>query len=309
MTNPSGRVVVVGTGNVGASIAYAILNQETAKEILLVDIAEDLAKAQALDMQDAQQFTHGTKVRFANYSDIENGDIIVITCGIAQKEGQTRQDLLKVNASIIRSVIKSIKETNKEVFIVMVTNPVDVLTYIAATESGLPEGHVFGSGTYLDSGRLRQAIAEKIDVNHNDINALILGEHGDTSFPFLSSAKVNGFNLDTFIKINDSLYGELMTSVREKAYKIIEGKKSTYYGIGNAVAEIVRVMIRNEKRILPLSVLVKGQYGAEDVSIGIPAKLGSNGYEITGEVELTKHEKDLFDKSVDYLKENINLVK
>lgn len=305
----TGRVVVIGAGMVGSSIAYSILNQQIARELVIVDIAEELAKAHVLDMQDASQFTAGTRVKYGTYADLEDGDIVVITCGAAQKEGQTRQDLLKINANIIRSVIKSIKETGKKVFIVMVTNPVDIMTYIAVKESGLPEHMVFGSGTYLDTGRLRMAIAEKLGVNHNNIHAYILGEHGDTSFPLLSNANVSGMDLAGLMDVDDSLYAELMDKVRAKAYEIIQGKKATYFGIGNAVSVIVRAIIRDEHRVMPLSVMLEGQYNQKDICIGLPAKVSGKGYEIIGEVKFNDKEKELFGKSVDYLREHTDLIK
>ncbi len=306
---PTGRVVLVGAGMVGSSVAYSILNQQIAKELVIIDIAEELAKAHVLDMQDAAQFTAGTDIQNGNYNSLEDGDVVVITCGAAQKDGQTRQDLLKINAGIIRSVIKSIRESQKQVFIVMVTNPVDIMTYIAVTESGLPENMVFGSGTFLDTGRLRLAIAEKVDVNTNSIHAYILGEHGDTSFPLLSNATVSGIDLAELLKVDDSLYEDLLTKVIAKAYQIIQGKKASYFGIGNATAVIVKAILRNEKRVLPMSVMLKGEYGFQDVCIGIPVKLSASGYEIIAEVKFNEKERELFEKSVKYIKQHITLIK
>jgi L-lactate dehydrogenase len=305
---PSGRVVIVGAGMVGSSVAYAILNQQIAKEILIIDIAEDLVRAHVLDMQDASQFTNGVKVTAASYSDLEDGDVVIVTCGAAQKEGQTRIDLLKINASIIRSVVASIKQTGKQVYLLMVTNPVDIMTYIAVKESGLPKGMVFGSGTYLDTGRLKMAIEEQIDVNHNSIHAYVIGEHGDSSFPLLSSATVSGVGLETLMKVDEQLYTSLMEKVRGKAYEIIKGKKATYFGIGNAVAVIARAIIRDEQRVMPLSVLLEGQYGHSDLCIGVPSKIGSAGCEVVGEAEFNDQESELFEKSAGFLKENLKLI-
>jgi L-lactate dehydrogenase len=306
--NPSHRVAIIGAGNVGASIAYSILNQEITKEILIMDIAEDLAKAQVLDMQDASNFTHGVKVTFANYDDLEDGDVVVITCGAAQKEGQTRVELLGINTKIIRDVISKIKKTKKTVYIIMVTNPVDVLTYIAATESGLPEGMVFGSGTYLDTARLRNTLSKKLDLNGSNIHAYIIGEHGDTSLPVLSSCNIGGMPLEKFITIDKEFYKNVAQEVRDTAYEIIKGKKSTYYGIGSAIAKIVKAIIRNEKKIIPLSVILNGEYGYKDVCIGVPAKISSKGVEVIGEIGLNKEESNMFKTSVDFVKENIKTV-
>jgi len=305
MLNPSGRVVVIGAGNVGASIAYSILNQEIAHEILILDIAEEMAKAQVLDMQDASNFTHGVSVKYADYKDIDDGDIVVITCGAAQKEGQTRTELLGINAKIIRDVISKIKTTRKNVYVCMVTNPVDVLAYIAVKESGLPEAQVFGSGTILDTSRLKGAIGRDAHVNSNNVHAYIMGEHGDTSLPVLSSGNIANMPLDTFVKLNDQYYTDIAGKIRNTAYEIIKGKKATYYGIGNAVASICKTIIRNENKIYPLSVILKGQYNAKDVSIGVPVMLNSDGYKIVGEVPLNDLERNLFDESVKTVKANI----
>lgn len=303
--SPSGRVLVVGSGNVGTSIAYSLLNQEISKHIMLYDIAEEVAKAHVYDLQDASNFTRGVKVSFNSYSDLKDGDLVVITCGTAQKEGQSRLDLLQINAGIIRNVIKSIKETGKIVYIMMVTNPVDVLTQIAVNESGLPQGMVFGSGTYLDSGRLRSAIADQVGVNPLNIHAYILGEHGDSSFPVLSSANVGGIDLEQFEEINESYYNKIADTVRQKAYEIIKGKKATYFGIGSAVAKLVKCIIRDENRIFALSVPLTGQYNISGISMGLPVKLSSKGFEFIGEIRLNEKEKEMMIKSAEILKENL----
>lgn len=306
--SPSGRVVVVGTGMVGSSAAYAMVLQEVAKEVLLIDIAEDLAKANVLDMHDAANFTNGVEVKYATYSDLMDGDIIVVTAGAAQKDGQTRLDLLNINVKIIRDIVSKIKEVNKSVFILMVTNPVDVLTYIAATESGLPQGMVFGSGTFLDTARLRGLIHEDLNVNPINVHAYILGEHGDSSFPALSSATVGGVPLADIVNIDQAYRDDVAKRVREMAYKIIEGKKATYYGIGAAVSRICRAIIRDENRVMPLSVVLSGEYGLSGIAIGVPAKLGSNGVEIYKEVRLDEQEKALLQTSAEIVKNSINQV-
>ncbi len=306
--SPSGRVVVVGTGMVGSSAAYAMVLQEVAKEVLLIDIAEGLAKANVLDMHDAANFTNGVEVKYATYSDLIDGDIIVVTAGAAQKDGQTRLDLLNINVKIIRDIVSKIKEVNKSVFILMVTNPVDVLTYIAATESGLPQGMVFGSGTFLDTARLRGLIHEDLNINPINVHAYILGEHGDSSFPALSSATIGGVPLSDIVNTDQTYRDDVAKRVREMAYKIIEGKKATYYGIGAAVSRICRAIIRDENRVMPLSVVLSGEYGLSSIAIGVPAKLGSNGVEIYKEVRLDEQEKALLQTSAEIVKNSINQV-
>lgn len=305
---PSGRIVIIGVGMVGASIAYSIINRKIAKKILIIDIAEELAKANVLDLEDAAAFLPPTQVQLASYQDIEDGDLIIVTSGAAQKEGQTRLDLLQINAKITRSVVGSIKNTGKNVYLMMVANPVDVLTYIAVRESGLPEGQVFGSGTYLDSGRLGVAIARKLGVAVESIRALILGEHGDSSLPWLSAAKVDEQSLSARLAVTEELRLELMGSVRSKAYEIIKGKKATYYGIGVAAAQIANAIINDTSETFPLSVMLKGQLGVSDIAIGYPASLSAAGYVLSGEPELDDYERELFQNSVKVLKENIALI-
>lgn len=302
---PSQRVAIIGAGNVGASCAYSILSQQIAKEIIVMDIAVDLAKAQVLDMEDSTNFTEGVKISYGEYRDLMDGDIVVITCGAAQKEGQTRLELLQINAKIIRSVLSEIKKTNKKVYIVMVTNPVDVLTYIAIKESGLDVKYVFGSGTNLDSARLKIELSKLLEVNPKDINAYILGEHGDSSFPALSSANVRGVKLSDLKKLDDKFKKDTAESIRQKAYKIIEGKKATYYGIGSSIAEICKVIIRDEKKILPLSTLVNGEYGVKDVSLSVPVQLSSDGTKIYEGLSLNEEEQTLLNTSAKVLQDNI----
>lgn len=307
LLSPSGRVVVVGAGNVGASAAYAVLTQDIANEIMIIDIAEDLARAQVLDLQDAASFTKGVAVKYGQYSDLEDGDIVVVTAGAAQKEGQTRLELLEINVKITKSIISAINATGKRVYLCMVTNPVDVLTYVVSREAKLPSQLIFGSGTYLDSARLRRAISDQIKINTRNIHAYILGEHGDSSFPGLSIANVAGVPLKEFMTpdLETGKEIDLAQVVRDKAYVIIKGKKATYYGIGVAIAEICRIIIRNEERIIPLSVPLTGQYGVEGVSISVPAKLSSNGVQVMPELQLSQTEKEQFNHSVKTLKDNI----
>jgi len=299
---PSNRVVIIGAGNVGSSIAYSLLSQEIAQEILILDIANELVNAQVLDMQDSANFTHGIKIEVGDYKDLIDGDIVVITCGVAQKEGETRIDLLKTNAGIIRNVVKSIKDTTRNVYLLMVTNPVDILTYIAVKESGLPEAQVFGSGTFLDTARLRVALSKETGVSSSSIHAYVMGEHGDTSFPVLSNASVSGISLGKFINNDAKFYKDIQLNVKDKAYQIIKGKKATYYGIGSAIARICKIILHDEKRIVPLSVVLNGEYGYKDISIGVPVLLSKKGVEFVGEIDLDQTEKEMMKKSTDEIR-------
>jgi len=303
---PSNRVVIIGAGNVGASIAYSILNQKISAQILFIDIIKEFASTQAADMEDSSAFVEGIEIKNVNYSEIRDGDIIIITSGTAQKEGQTRLDLTEVNKAIIKSVIKNIKQQNKLNYILIVANPVDLLTYFAIKEIDLPEGLVFGSGTYLDSGRLRLELAKEFNINPKDIIAYILGEHGDSSFPALNSVSIGGTYLSNIKNIDEKYYNEISDKIRKRAYEIIQGKKATYYGIGTAIASICKSIIFNENRIFPVSTLVNNHYGIKDVAIGLPALVNNQGAKITFELKLNDIERNMLRKSVELLKSLIN---
>lgn len=305
---PSNRVVVIGAGMVGSTIAYAILNQEFAKELLIIDIKKELAQAHVWDLEDAAHFNTQTSVKVADYSEIHDGDIVVVTSGASQQEGETRSDLLKVNSGIIKSVVHAIRESGKVVYLLMVTNPVDIMTYVAIKESGLPEGLVFGSGTYLDTARLRQTISDDIHVSSDNIHAYVLGEHGDSSFPVLSSANIQGIPLANFVELNEAYYQKVGDRVRTKAYDIIKGKKSTYFGIASTASKICRAILRDENRLAPLSVLLKGEYGQTDVVMGVPAKISAEGVRIVGELAMNALERSFFEKSSATIKENISVL-
>jgi len=299
---PSNRVVIIGAGNVGASIGYSILNQRIASSILFIDILKEFANAQAEDMQDGSAFIEGAEVKLIDYKDILDGDIIIITSGAAQKEGQTRLDLVEINKAIIKSVMKNIKEQKKLNYIIIVANPVDLLTYFAIKEIDLPDGLVFGSGTYLDSGRLKLELSKQFNINPIDINSYILGEHGDSSFPSLSSANLGGASLSDLIELTQEYYNEISLKVRNRANEIIKGKKSTYYGIGVVVASICKSIIFNENKIFSVSTLVKNRYGVNDICIGLPAQINNQGANIRFELKLNKIEKTMLKKSVEILK-------
>ncbi len=305
---PSGNVVVVGAGNVGASIAFSLVSEEIANEILIIDIAHDLARGQVADLQDASDFSFGTMVNQGDYTDLKDGDIVVITAGAAQKDGQTRLDLLQINVKIMRSILSQIKATNKNLFLIIVSNPVDILTQLAIEESGLSESQVFGSGTYLDTGRLRVHLSKKLGVNPHSVHAYVMGEHGNSSFPVLSKASIGGIPLEKFMDIENQAYEQIAETVRKRAYEIIADKQSTNYGIGAAVGELCRIILRNEKRILAISTMAHGYYGQENVCFGMPVRLGSDGVKFLGEISLNNHEKKMLDKSCELLKESRNLV-
>jgi L-lactate dehydrogenase len=301
--------IIGGGGMVGATAAQALAIKEVVHDIVLVDVAEDLVHGQAMDINHATAFTSGVRVRVGDYSEIKENDIVVIASGAAQKPGQTRLELAHINVSITRDVVRKVMAQGKPVYILMVANPVDVLTYVALKESGLPKERVFGSGTSLDTARLRVAIANEGGVSQGHVHAYILGEHGDSSFPALSNANISGVPLADFPDIKPELKETIAGDIRQAAYKIIEAKKSTYYGIGNVVAKIVEALLRDTASILPVCSLAEGEYGLNDVVLGLPTKVSSSGVKIIDHYPLSGEEQKLLQESARVVKEAIDRTK
>ncbi len=283
--------VIGGGGMVGATVAQALAIREVVHEIVLIDVAEDLARGQAMDINHATAFTAGVQVRIGTYEEIREDDIVVITCGAAQKPGQTRLELLDINAKIIKDVVQKVMAQGRPVYLLMVTNPVDVLTYIALKTSGLPKERVFGTGTCLDTARLRVALAQHLGVSQQVVEAYILGEHGDSSFAALSHASVGGVPLKDFPGYTQHMTADIEASIRAAAYQIIEAKKSTYYGIGYVVAKLVEALVHDRSSIYPVCALVTGEYGLKDVVIGLPALVGNRGVRILDHYPLNDTER------------------
>lgn len=276
---------------VGAAIAQALALKETVSDIALIDIAQELVWGQAMDISHGTVGAAGVRVRVGDYSEIRENDIVIITCGLAQKPGQTRMELLAVNAGIIRDVVDKVMKQGRPVYMIMVANPVDVLTQVALESSGLPRERVFGTGTSLDTARLGLMLAEKLDVSQRDVQAFVFGEHGDSSFPALSAATVSGMPLQEFPGYSGLNPEKIAQSIHETAYKIIEAKKSTYFGIAGVTVPIVEALLRDSGRIMPLSSLAKGEYGLNDVTLSLPCTVNSKGAHIIEGYPLSKEEQ------------------
>ena len=286
------KVIVVGAaGFVGSTTAYAVAIQRLVDEVVLIDLNEELVWGQAADMNDAMGINSGTSVRAGSYADIEDNDIVVISAGAAQKPGQTRLDLLKINAGIMRNIIKCIKEQGTNPYIIVVANPVDVLTYIAIKESGLKKGRVFGSGTMLDTSRLKSTIAGMFSVNSRDVEAYILGEHGDSSFSTIESAAVGGVPLKQLKRYDPAGIHDIDQQIRDRAYRIIQSKGATYYGIGMAVSELVGALRHTTRIVYPVTSLLEGEYGLNNVAISVPHYISNEGVEPIDGYELSDNEK------------------
>ena len=287
------KVVIVGAGGmVGASTAYALALRSVVEEIVLIDRSEDMAWGQAADINDAMGLDRSVSVRLGTYDDIATDDIVVISAGAPQQPGQTRMELLGINVGIMRDIIQNIMKNGAQPYIVVVSNPVDVMTYVALKESGLPKSRVMGTGTTLDTSRLKSLIADGLGVNSRDVDAYILGEHGDSSFSTIETAQIGEIPLREYPGYTDELVENVEQKIRDRAYKIIETKKSTYFAIGFVVSKIVSALRQSTSTIYPVCSLVEGEYGLENVVLGLPSMINDKGVKILAGYPLTDRERD-----------------
>ena len=308
------RVVLVGTGFVGMSFAYSMLNQGGLEEFVLIDVNKDKAEGEAMDLSHGLPFApHKMDIWAGTYEDCRTADIVVITAGAAQQPGETRLDLVEKNARIMRGIVRDIMKSGFNGILVIASNPVDVLTYVAWQESGLPRHRVIGSGTTLDTARLRYEIGKYLNVDPRNVHGYIVGEHGDTEFPLWSHTTVGGMPLLDIINDNPQYKFEdleqIYVNVRDAAYHIIDRKKATYYGIGMALTRIVKAILSDENSSLSVSVYLNGQYGQNDVFVGVPAIINRNGVREVFELNITGSERDKLAKSVAVLKETLDSVR
>ena len=287
------KVVIVGAGGmVGASTAYALALRSVVEEIVLIDRTEDMAWGQAADINDAMGLDRSVSVRPGTYDDIATDDIVVISAGAPQQPDQTRMELLGINVGIMREIIQNIMKNGAQPYLVVVSNPVDVMTYVALKESGLPKSRVMGTGTTLDTSRLKSLIADGLGVNSRDVDAYILGEHGDSSFSTIETAQIGEIPLREYPGYTDELVENVEQKIRDRAYKIIETKKSTYFAIGFVVSKIVSALRQSTSTIYPVCSLVEGEYGLENVVLGLPSMINDEGVKILAGYPLTDRERD-----------------
>lgn len=290
-----GKIVVVGAGAVGSTIAYTLLLGGLFQDIVLIDINREKAEGDALDMAHGVSLVKPVTVTAGGYSDCKDADIVVITAGAPQKQGQTRLDLLRDNVEIYKGIVKSImKYAPSDVIIMSVTNPVDILTYAVYKLSGLPKNQVIGSGTVLDTSRLKYMISRKTGVDARNCHTYIIGEHGDSEVAAWSVTNIGGMTMNEFCRYTgrcdladlDKMYNE----VKNSAYEIIRKKGATYYAIAVAVARICECIAGDENSILTVSGIFEGEYGIRDVALSVPTMVGGNGVERIFEVPFSKEE-------------------
>ncbi len=310
------KVILVGTGFVGMSMAYALLNQGNASgvnELVLIDVLKDKAEGEAMDL------CHGLpcspshmKIKAGEYSECKDADIVVITAGLSQKPGQTRLELSNANAKIMKNITEQVIASGFKGIFLVASNPVDLMTKVVQEVSQFPTKKVIGSGTALDTCRLRYLVGDYLNVSNKNVHAYIMGEHGDSSFVPWDHAYVGCKKIKDIIKDAKkdlSVLDKIYVEVRDAAYEIIEKKKATYYGIGLGLAKIVKTILNNTNEILTVSAYLNGEYGHKDIYIGVPAIINSNGARELLELELNPEDQKKLDESCKILTENMNSIR
>ncbi|MBV7302460.1 L-lactate dehydrogenase [Corynebacterium sp. TAE3-ERU2] len=301
------KVVLIGAGDVGVAYAYALVNQGTVDHLAIIDIDEKKLAGNVMDLNHGVVWASSrTRVSKGTYADCEDAAMVVICAGAAQKPGETRLQLVDKNMKIMKSIVDEVMANNFDGIMLVASNPVDVLSYAAWKYSGLPWQRVIGSGTVLDSARFRYMLGELYDCSPTSIHAYIVGEHGDSELPVLSSATIAGVSMRMKLAKEPELEERLekiFEDTRDAAYRIIDAKGSTSYGIGMGLARITRAVLQNQDVALPVSALLQGEYGQEDIYIGTPAIVNRNGINRVVELELNEHEMERFTKSADALRE------
>lgn len=300
------KIVVIGTGNVGEAIAYTLMVRVLANDIVLVDLNEERAKGAALDIAHGTSFFNQVWVRSGGYEECADAQMIIIAAGVARKPGQTRLELARMNVSIVQSITENIMKYAKNPLILVVSNPVDITTMAVQKASGLSSKRVIGSGTSLDTARFRYLLSQKLQVNIEDINAYVIGEHGDSQVPVYSSANIGGFPLKDFasqvgVEINEQ---ELAQRTQNGGGEIIALKGATFYGIAMAVSNIVQTIMKDSSAIIPVAHVLDESFGPwAGVAISLPCRIGWEGINQTLRIPMDYYEKSMMDASVNTLKE------
>ncbi|MGP4040668.1 L-lactate dehydrogenase [Gracilibacillus sp. D59] len=304
------KVVIIGTGFVGTSYAYALLNQGVVNELVLIDLDEAKADGEARDLNHGMAFGNPMRIKAGGYEECHNADLVVITAGANQKPGETRLDLVTKNAKIFKGIVDKVMDVDFQGIFVVATNPVDILTHLTREISGLPKERVIGSGTILDTARFRYLLGKHLEVDARNVHAYIIGEHGDSELPVWSHVQIGGVPLgqytgiDNFYQNKDMI--EIFENVRDAAYHIIERKGATYYGIGLGLVRLTKAILNNENAILTVSAKLEGQYGLNNLYIGVPALLNENGIREVIELDLSEKETQQLHQSAEVIQEMID---
>jgi L-lactate dehydrogenase len=308
------KIAIIGAGNVGSTFAFSLMISGLAREIVLIDKNESLAVGECMDLNHGLSFAHPTRIYAAGFEGCENADIVVITAGANQKPTETRTDLVKKNVAIFKDIVPAVAKYTKDAILLVVTNPVDILTYVTLKLSGFPANRVIGSGTVLDTARLKYMISDYAQVDPNNIHAYIMGEHGDTELPVWSNATIGGLDIGTYCSEYakqgnaKSELKEIFLKVKNSAYEIIKLKGATNYSIALSLVKITRAILRDENSILPVSTLITDYYGISDVCISIPSIVNMHGVAQYVKIDLSDDEQKLFKHSAKTLKGFIHAI-
>jgi malate dehydrogenase len=297
-------IAIVGAGRVGSSAAFSILAARIS-DIVLIDISEDLAKGEALDMtQAAPAIEFDGKIRgTSDFSELRDAELVIVTAGEARRSGMTRIDLVGKNAKVVRSIVREVVKYSPDCKLMMVTNPVDIMTYIAFKESGFERNRVFGMGNILDTLRFRSYIAQELGVSREDTRALVIGEHGDSMVPLVSFASVSGIPITDLL--SKEQIGKVVSLTRASGSEVIKLKGFTVYAPGAVIRMMADAVLRGRNRVMSVSTILQGEYGYSDVSIGVPCILGKNGVEKVLELDLDAEARKEFERSVEIVRDAI----
>lgn len=307
------KCAIIGAGGVGATTAFTLVKSGLFNEIVIIDVNKNKAEGEVLDIAHGIQFTNPVNIYSGDYKDLYDAYLVIVTAGANQLPGETRIDLINKNISIFKKIIPNIIKYNKDCILLIVSNPVDILTMFTLELSGFPKERVLGSGTVLDTSRLRYLLSKKLEVDSKNIHAFIIGEHGDSELAVWSNADIAGIHIENYCNnIADSCninLEEILEEVRNSAYHIIEKKGSTFYGVAMAVKRITQAIIRDEYSILPVSHFLNGEYGIKDICLGIPAVICREGVKKIIPITLNEKEKTYLNKSAETLKEAYKSIK
>ena len=302
------KVAIIGCGFVGSATAFALMQSGLFSEMVLVDVNHQKAEGEAMDISHGEAYARPMNIYAGNYDDIADAAIIIITEKKKKKPGETRLDLVQKNVGIFKTIIPEIAKRNYQGILLIVANPVDILTYTALKLSGLPENRVIGSGTVLDTARFREILGTHLGVDSRSVHAFIVGEHGDSEIAVWSTANVAGVPINKFCELRGhynhvQAMKKIAEDVKNAAYEIIERKTATYYGIAMALKRICEAIVRDEKSVLPVSNMMHGAYGIDDITLSMPAVVGKNGVEVQMPISLSIEEATALKKSADILKQ------
>ena len=310
MRSKGNKISIIGAGFVGSTTAFALMTSGLASEIVIVDINKEKAEGEAMDLSHGVSFVRPIEITSGEYVDTKDSDIVIITAGIGQKPGQTRLDCISKNLKIYQSIVPEVVKFSPNSILLVVSNPVDILTYITYKLSGFPSNRVIGSGTVLDTSRFKYLLSRHFEIDARNIHTYIMGEHGDSEIATWSLTSIAGMNVDEYCNIctgkcSGEMKFEIYKEVKESAYTIIKKKGATYYAVSLAIKRIVEAILSNENSILTVSSLLKGEYGIQDIYMGVPTILGRDGVKKILQVKLNEDENTKLFESSKVLKEVI----